>query len=63
MYSDPILEEKWRVQLQLARQANYDLEKYVENAKNTVIELAKELKIELKFADIKGGYLPIEKPV
>ena len=57
MYSDPILEEKWRVQKQMAKEANYDLKKLMENSKKTVEKLFKEKGWELKYSKRKGGYI------
>ena len=57
MYSDPILEEKWRVQKQMAKEANYDLKKLMENSKKTVEKLFKEKDWVLKYSKRKGGYI------
>ena len=57
MYSAPILREKWKTQKKLAKEANYDIQKLIDNAKKNVSELAKDLNIKLKFSKIKGGYI------
>ena len=59
MYSDEILEEKWRVQKRLSKQANYDVKELIKNAHKNITFLAKELDIELKYANRKGDYLPL----
>ena len=57
MYSDPILEEKRRVQKKLAMEAGYDIKRLAENMHNNIIKLAEELKIELKYSQRKGSYI------
>jgi hypothetical protein len=56
MYTDPILEEKWKVQKELAQEAHYDINTFMKNAHKNVVELAKAMSIELKYAKRKGGY-------
>ncbi len=57
MYSDPILREKWKTQKRLAKEANYDIQKLIDNAKKNVSELVKGLNFKLKISNRKGGYL------
>lgn len=56
MYTDPILEEKWKTQKKLAKKANYKIAELVKNAHKDVLTLTKRLNITLKFSNIKGGY-------
>lgn len=57
MYKDPILKEKWDTQKRLAKEADYDLNKLIENANKNVSELVKKLNIKLKISKRKGGYI------
>jgi hypothetical protein len=57
MYSDPILEEKRRVQKKLAMEAGYDIKKLAGNMHTNIIKLAEELKVELKYSQRKGSYI------
>ena len=57
MYKDPILKEKWKTQKRLAKEANYDIQKLIDNAKKNVSEMAKGLNIKLKISNRKGGYI------
>ena len=57
MYSDPILKEKWKAQKRLAKEANYDIQKLIDNANKNVSELVKDLNIKLKISNRKGGYI------
>lgn len=57
MYSDPILKEKCNTQKRLAKEANYDIQKLIDNAKKNVSELAKGLNFKLKISKRKGGYI------
>ena len=63
MYTDPILEEKWKVQKKLAQEAHYDINTFMKNAHQNVIELAKTMNIELTYAKRKGGYRIQERDV
>ncbi len=60
MYTDPVLQEKWRVQKKLSQKVNYDVKKLIKNAHQCVLEIAKEMNIELKYAKRQGGYLTTE---
>ena len=57
MYSDPILKEKWKTQKRLAKEADYNIQKLIENANKNVSELVKKLNIKLKISKRKGGYI------
>ncbi|MCK4311448.1 MAG: hypothetical protein KAW88_01795 [Candidatus Cloacimonetes bacterium] len=57
MYKDPILKEKWKTQKRLAKEANYDIQKLIDNAKKNVSEMAKGLNIKLKISNRKGCYI------
>ncbi len=60
MYTDSVLREKWRTQKELSRKANFDINQLMENAHRSVLELAKELKLTLRYSKRKGGYINIE---
>ena len=60
MYSDPILQEKWKAQRELSKKANFDISQLIENAHRSVHELAKELKLSLRYSKRKGGYINFE---
>ena len=59
MYTDPVLAEKERVQKELCRKADYDINRLFENIHKNVIELAKEANTVLKYSKRKGGYVNI----
>jgi hypothetical protein len=57
MITTPLLEEKERTQKQLAKEAQYDVWKYMENTHNIVLEAQKKYGFKLKYADRDGGIL------
>jgi len=61
MSTSPILIEKWRVQEQLAKRANYDVAKYFEITNDSVLALQKRTGLKLKYSKRKGGYLKISQ--
>ena len=49
MYIDEILKEKYRVQAEMAKDNNFDMEKIAEEASKTVMELSKKFNIKIKY--------------
>lgn len=62
MILSPLLEEKSRVQQELAEQAHFDVQRYMDLTHQIVTELAKKYSITLKYGQIKGGYMTHLKP-
>ena len=56
MYTDHILEEKWRIQKILAQNANYDIDTFINNIHSSIDKLKDEYDLELKYSKRKGGY-------
>jgi hypothetical protein len=52
MYTDVILEEKYRIQKEIAKENNYNLKKMAEEASKKVKELSQLLKIKIKYSDV-----------
>lgn len=57
MYTDKVLEEKWATQKILAKNANYRIDKLVENAHKSALELSNISNVPLKYSKRKGGYI------
>jgi hypothetical protein len=55
MITNHLLEEKYRVQKQLAETAQYDLNQYVQNSHLAVLELAKQYGVTLKYGKVNCG--------
>lgn len=53
MLTNELLEEKWRTQREMARNANYNIKKLLDNAEKSVRKMSKEHNVTLKIADIK----------
>ncbi|MCK4763783.1 MAG: hypothetical protein KAW12_16395 [Candidatus Aminicenantes bacterium] len=51
MYINEILKEKYRVQAEIAKRNNYDLERIAEEASKEVSELAKKFAVKLNYLD------------
>ena len=49
MYIDEILKEKYRVQAEIAKENNFDMEKIAEEASKTVMELSKKFNIKINY--------------
>jgi hypothetical protein len=49
MYIDEILKEKYRVQAEMAKDNNFDMEKIAEEASKTVMELSKKFNIKINY--------------
>lgn len=54
MYTDEILEEKYRVQKEIARENDYDLKKITNEASKKVKELSQLLKININYTDMNN---------
>ena len=54
MKQNPVLKEKWKTQKRLSKEANYDIEKLVKNAKNSITNISDKLKIDFKYSDRTG---------
>jgi len=59
MYTDPILEEKKRVQKELCRKCDFDVRRLFENMHKKVFELSGETDAVVKYSNRKGGYMNI----
>lgn len=57
MYTDHVLEEKERIQKELSRKADYDVNKLLESMRKSIIRFLKEKNAVLKYSDRKGGYI------
>ena len=57
MIESALLKEKYETQKRLDKQANHDLKQYFRNAHHNVKELAEKLGLEIRYGDIKGGFL------
>ncbi len=53
MITNELLEEKWKTQREMAREADYDIKKMLDNAEKVVQEMLKEHGTTLKIADLK----------
>ena len=51
MITNPLLEEKYRVQRELTEEAGNDVRKYMENIKRIVAESKDEYGVEFEYAD------------
>ncbi len=49
MYTDEILKEKYRVQAEIAKENDFDLEKIAIEASKSVAELAKKFNVKLDY--------------
>lgn len=52
MYTDDLLKEKYKAQIEISRENNYDLKKMAEQASLKVKELAKNFNINIKYAEM-----------
>ncbi len=52
MITNHLLEEKYRVQRELAEEAGYDVHQYMENVRRIVAEAERQYGIELKYYDV-----------
>lgn len=57
MIGSALLKEKHETQKRLDEQANHDLKQYCRNAHHNVEELAEKLGFDIRYGDIKGGFL------
>jgi hypothetical protein len=57
MITTHLLEEKEKIQRKLAREAQYDVWKYMENTHKIVLEAQEKYGLKLKYGNIKGGSL------
>lgn len=51
MITNPLLEEKYRVQRELAEESGGDLDKYMENIQRVVAETEESYGVEFKYHD------------
>lgn len=62
MIESALLKEKYKTQKSLDEQANHDLHQYVKNAHYTVEELTEKFGIQIRYGNIKGGFVaPIQE--
>lgn len=57
MIESILLKEKYETQKRLDERANHDLKQYFRNAHHNVGEIAKKLGLDIRYGDIKGGFL------
>ncbi len=62
MITNELLEEKWRTQREMAREADYDIKKMLDNAEKVVREMLAEHGTSLKIADLKPSWDKPGKP-
>lgn len=55
MITNDLLEEKYRVQRELAEEAGYDVHQYIENVGRIVAETEKQYGIKFKYYDAGKG--------
>lgn len=55
MITNPLLEEQYRVQRELAAEAGYDIRKYMENLQRIVAEVEQDYGVKLKYLDTEEG--------
>ena len=53
MISNPVLEEKWRIQENMAREADYDVDKLADIVHKIVEKMVAERGVALKYSDSK----------
>ena len=53
MISNPVLEEKWRIQENMAREADYDVDKLADIVHQIVEKMVAERGVALKYSDRK----------
>jgi hypothetical protein len=57
MLTTPLLETKYKIQKQLAEEAQHDIEKYVENFQSIVREVEAQYGFKFKYGTLQGGEL------
>lgn len=57
MTESALLKEKFETQKRLDAEANHDLKQYFKNAHHNVEELAKKFRVDIRYGNIKGGFL------
>ena len=60
MITNPLLEEVYRTQKRLVEEANYDMNKYSENAQKMVLEIQKKYGLTLKYGPLKKSSMAQE---
>lgn len=62
MIESALLKEKYETQKSLDEQANHDLQQYIKNAHHNVEELTEKFGIQIRYGDIKGGFVaPVQE--
>lgn len=57
MIFNPLLEELYKTQKQLVEESEYNMKKYSENVRQTVLEVEKKYGLKFKYVDLPGGEL------
>ena len=52
MYTNELLEEKYRIQKLLAKEANYDLRTYIDNAEREIKETEMRYGVKFKYVEV-----------
>ncbi len=62
MPSDLILEEKWRVQRQMAKESNYDIETLFRRIQEDIPDIEHKYNVKFKPAKLVGKYQSANTP-
>ena len=54
MFNSPILEEKYKTQMSLAKKAN-SIDEYIKNTHQSALQICKEYGCKIKYANIKNS--------
>ena len=57
MIESVLLKEKYETQKRLDERANHNLKQYFRNAHHNVEELAEKFGLDIRYGEIKGGFL------
>jgi hypothetical protein len=57
MITNPLLEELYNTQKRLVEESEYDMTKYSEKVRQTVLEVEKKYQIKFKYVEHLGGEL------
>jgi len=62
MIINPLLEEIYNTQKRLVEESEYDMKKYSENVRKTVLEVEKKYGLKFKYSELPCGELePLDK--
>lgn len=55
MITTPLLEDKYKVQRQLAEEAQHDIAKYIKNSRTIVHKVEADYGVKFKYGHLPGG--------